>query len=117
MGNALALAVVPNICLYQTRLGDISNWKGLAGPNGSRNGLFAALLAREGITGPDEPFEGKAGLMKQLDNPFELGDFGGGTTPFKVQSTFFKSGRSARKKTTNIRPLFPAPSTAASRWR
>ena len=46
--DALRLAVVPNICLYETRVGAISNWKGLAGPNGSRNGLFAALLAEVG---------------------------------------------------------------------
>lgn len=90
LGNALSLAVAPNVCLFQTRLGDISNWKGLAGPNGSRNGVFAALLASEGISGPPEPFEGRAGLMKQLDNWFELGQFGGAGTPFKVEGTFFK---------------------------
>ena len=52
MANALGLAVVANICLRETRMGDISNWKGFAGPNGSRNGLFAAMLAQEGISGP-----------------------------------------------------------------
>ncbi len=91
LGNALALAVVPNNCIRQTRLGELSNWKGLAGPNGSRNGLFAALLAREGITGPGEPFEGKAGFMKQLSSPFELGTLGGRGTPFKIEGTYFKS--------------------------
>ena len=35
------------ISLFETRIGHISNWKGFAGPNGSRNGLFAALLAKE----------------------------------------------------------------------
>ncbi|MBI4189183.1 MAG: MmgE/PrpD family protein [Betaproteobacteria bacterium] len=90
MGNALGLAIVPNICLSETRLGDVSNWKGFAGPNGSRNGLFAAFLAKEGITGPPTPFEGKAGFMKQLNCSFELGAFGGGQTAFKVEGTFFK---------------------------
>ena len=90
MRDALALAVVPNICLNQTRNGQLSNWKGFAGPNGSRNGLFAALLAREGVTGPAEPFEGKAGLMKHLNNPFELGVLGGKGVPFKIEGTFYK---------------------------
>lgn len=90
MANAVGLAVVPNVCLYQTRMGDISNWKGMAGPNGSRNGIFAATLAREGITGPGEAFEGRAGFMQQLGNSFELGAFGGREVPYKVERTFFK---------------------------
>lgn len=90
IGNAIAMALVPNIGLWQTRLGTISNWKGMAGPNGSRQGLFAALLAKEGITGPGEPFEGKAGFMKQLNNPIQLPALGGHGVPFKVEGTFFK---------------------------
>lgn len=90
LANALGLAVVPNICLGQTRKGDLSNWKGMAGPNGSRNGLFAAMLAKQGITGPAEPFEGKAGLMKQLGVSFELGKFGGNGVPFKIEGNYFK---------------------------
>ncbi len=88
--HALGLAVVPNICLRETRKGELSVWKGLAGPNGSRNGLFAALLARVGITGPAAPFEGEAGFMKQLNAPFELGALGGQGRPYKIEGTFFK---------------------------
>ena len=88
--NAIRLAVVPNICLYETRVGAISNWKGLAGPNGSRNGLFAALLAQAGITGPDLAFEGPRGFMRQLDHSFSLGQFGGPGHAFRVESTYFK---------------------------
>ena len=90
LAHALGLAIVPNVCLGQTRKGDLSNWKGLAGPNGSRNGLFAAMLARHGITGPAEPFEGKAGLMKQLGVPFSLGKLGGDGIPYKIEGTYFK---------------------------
>ena len=90
MRNALGIAVVSNVCLAETRLGEISNWKGIAGPNGSRSGLLAALLAKEGITGPHAPFEGHAGLAKQLKCSFSLNTFGGGNTPFKVEGTFFK---------------------------
>jgi 2-methylcitrate dehydratase len=49
------------------------------------------MLAREGITGPDQPFEGRAGWMKHLNMPFELGPLGGGQTPFKIEGIFFKS--------------------------
>jgi 2-methylcitrate dehydratase len=90
VANALRLAVVPNICLYETRVGSISNWKGLAGPNGSRNGLFAALLAEAGITGPEMAFEGARGFMRQLDHQFSLGPFGGPGQQFRVENTYFK---------------------------
>ena len=92
MRNALSLAIVPNIPLNQTRFGNLSNWKSLAGPNACRNGLFATLAAREGITGPAEPFEGKAGYMNQLPDHFEMKvDFGGKGLPFKIEGTYFKA--------------------------
>jgi 2-methylcitrate dehydratase len=90
MRHALALSIVPNIALSQTRHGLLSNWKGLAGPNGSRGGLIASLIAKQGITGPVEPFEGKGGFMRQLDNTFELAALGGEGVPFRIESTCFK---------------------------
>jgi len=65
MMHAGALAVVPNLCTYQTRAGELSMWKGCAGPNGARNGVFAALLAAEGMTGPYEAFDGVFGFWNQ----------------------------------------------------
>jgi 2-methylcitrate dehydratase len=65
LGHALALAVVPNLCTYQTRAGELSMWKGCAGPNGARNGIFAAMLAAEGLTGPYEAFDGVFGFWNQ----------------------------------------------------
>jgi 2-methylcitrate dehydratase len=65
MAHALSLAVIPNLCTYQTRAGELSMWKGCAGPNGARNGVFAAMLAAEGMTGPFEPFEGVFGVWNQ----------------------------------------------------
>jgi 2-methylcitrate dehydratase len=90
MADAVRLAVVPNICLYETRVGAISNWKGLAGPNGSRSGLFAALLAEVGITGPGLAFEGPRGFMQQLGHRFRLGHFGDEGVPFRIENTYFK---------------------------
>ncbi|WP_423787492.1 MmgE/PrpD family protein, partial [Klebsiella pneumoniae] len=46
----------------QTRAGEMSMWKGCAFANAARNGVFAALLAGEGLTGPAPIFEGEPGL-------------------------------------------------------
>lgn len=64
MAHALSLALVDNLHLYNVRSGALSDWKGCGGPNGARNGVFAALLAREGVTGPSAPVEGKGGLWE-----------------------------------------------------
>ncbi len=66
MAHAASLAVVPTIALNQTRTGTLSMWKGMAGPYGARAGVFAAYLARAGMTGPDGIFEGKYGFWNQL---------------------------------------------------
>lgn len=62
LGNAVALALAPNMALEQTRRGELSSWKGCAAANASRNAVFAALLARDGFAGPTAVFEGKSGL-------------------------------------------------------
>jgi 2-methylcitrate dehydratase len=90
MGHCLALAIAPNIALFQNRAGELSMWKGCAGPNASRNGVFAAQLAAEGMTGPNQVIEGKWGLWNQVTGPFTLGAFGGADRPFKIERTFFK---------------------------
>jgi 2-methylcitrate dehydratase len=66
MRHAIAIAIVPNISLNQTRTGKLSMWKGMAGPQGARAGVHAAYLARAGMTGPDDVFEGKFGFWKQI---------------------------------------------------
>lgn len=92
--HAIALAVIPNVALHQTRTGKLSMWKGLAGPKGARAGVFAAYLAREGMTGPDDVFEGKFGVWNQMmdGKTFDLPiptNFEGHT--FTVQQTMIKS--------------------------
>src|SRR5207253_9191885 len=56
----------------QTRVGQLSHWKGCAFANAARNGLFAAWLAAQGLTGPNEIFEGPMGFWQQVSGPFEL---------------------------------------------
>ena len=48
--------------MRNTRAGELSLWKGAATAFAARNGVFAALLAGQGMTGPDRPFEGTHGL-------------------------------------------------------
>ena len=52
-------------------------WKGCAFAFAARNGLFAALLAAEGMTGPAPLFEGEMGFFQQVSGPFSLPKLGG----------------------------------------
>lgn len=88
--HAQALAGVPNNAMRQTRVGMLSEWKGCAFANASRNGVFAAQLAHLGMTGPSEVFEGEMGFMKQVSGPFEIGAMGGNGVPFMIDSTYIK---------------------------
>jgi 2-methylcitrate dehydratase len=86
--HALGLAGVCNIATRQTRTGQMSMWKGCAFANAARNGVFAADLARRGMTGPYEIFEGPKGVFNQLTGPFEL--VLGKTDDFMINNTYIK---------------------------
>src|SRR5207245_6380056 len=88
--HAIGLAGVANTALRQTRAGELSMWKGCAFANAARNGVFAALLAAEGLTGPAPIFEGDVGFMKLLTGPFELAPLGGDGQPFMITATYIK---------------------------
>jgi 2-methylcitrate dehydratase len=89
--HALGIAGVCNTALRQTRSGELSMWKGCAFANAARNGVFAALLAAEGMTGPAPIFEGDVGIMKLLTGPFELRELGDGVkSPFMINRTYIK---------------------------
>src|SRR5205807_5926600 len=76
--HALGIAGVCNVALRQTRSGELSMWKGCAFANAARNGVFAALLAAEGLTGPAPIFEGDLGFMKLVTRQsFTLPALGG----------------------------------------
>lgn len=70
--NAISLSVVPHIAMRQTRAGELSMWKGAAAANACRNAVAAALLARHGMRGPSQPFEGAMAFFKQVSGkPFD----------------------------------------------
>jgi 2-methylcitrate dehydratase len=75
--NAIAIAVSANVPTRQNRAGELAMWKGCATPSSTSSGVFAALLAREGVTGPTAAFEGKHGVWEQVTGPFELHPMGG----------------------------------------
>jgi len=91
MVHALGLAGVANIALRQTRVGELSMWKGCAFANAARNGLFAAFLAKHGMTGPAPLFEGEKGFFKLVSGPFTLAALGGRGSPFKILDTYIKA--------------------------
>ena len=92
MTEAVNLALNSHITMRQVRAGELSMWKGCSFANAARNGVFSALLAREGMTGPSPIFEGEMGFFKQVSGPFEMNidDFGGRGGSFKIAETYLK---------------------------
>lgn len=90
--QTLNLGTTPNIALGQTRVGELSHWKGCAYANASRNAVFAALLAQRGLTGPTPVFEGELGFFSAITKePYRLEPFGGDQgQPFKVHECNIK---------------------------
>ncbi len=64
--HAVNIAGVAGAAMRQARVGELSHWKGVAFANAARHGVFSALLARAGMTGPGPIFEGQMGFEKQL---------------------------------------------------
>ena len=91
IAEAFNLGIAPNIALYQTRIGNVSMWKGCAYANASRNAVFAAMLAARGMTGPAPIFEGVGGYFKAITRaPFKLAALGGREHPFKIMECSIK---------------------------
>jgi 2-methylcitrate dehydratase len=89
--HAFNLGIAPNNALYQTRIGNVSMWKGCAFANASRNAVFAAMLAARGMTGPSPVFEGPGGYFKAVTRkPFELNALGGKDHPYKIMQCLMK---------------------------
>lgn len=89
MVHTLGLAGVCNFATRQTRTGQISDWKACAFSNAARNGVFAAKLARDGMTGPNEIFEGPKGLFKMVTGPFDVA-WSSGADDWMINKTYIK---------------------------
>ena len=77
--HALGIAGTTSAALRLTRAGELSMWKGCAFAHAARNGVFAARLVAEGLTGPAPLFEGDMGFWQQVSGPFQVDQLGGPT--------------------------------------
>jgi 2-methylcitrate dehydratase len=93
MLHAIGLAGVNAPSLRQTRAGELSMWKGCAFANSARNGVFAALMAADGMTGPAPIFEGVFGFEKLVSGPLgslDVSKWGGAGRSFMINETYIK---------------------------
>ncbi|MCS7117734.1 MAG: MmgE/PrpD family protein [Thaumarchaeota archaeon] len=90
--QAVNIAGVNAAALRQTRAGELSMWKGCAAAYAARHGVFAAMLASEGMTGPSPIFEGEMGFWKVVAGTFpNVPSFGGmDGEPFRTHMTSIK---------------------------
>jgi 2-methylcitrate dehydratase len=86
LAQAVNLALNDHIPMGQTRAQTNSDWKGLADAEAARNAVFAAMLARGGLTGPAPIFEGRLGFFQQVSGPadVDVDAFGRRDVPFRI---------------------------------
>ncbi|MBX9829052.1 MAG: MmgE/PrpD family protein [Xanthobacteraceae bacterium] len=72
LSHAVSIAINDHIPMAQTRVGALSDWKGLAAPEAGRNAVFAARLAAAGLTGPAPIFEGRSGFFQQVSGEAQV---------------------------------------------
>src|SRR5881296_4472181 len=96
--HAVNIAGVAGAAMRQARVGELSHWKGVAFATAARHGVFSALLARAGMTGPGPIFEGQMGFEKQLG--VSLGNVG---ERFAVPFTKTEHGPAAMILKTSIK--------------
>jgi 2-methylcitrate dehydratase len=90
--QAVNISINDHIAMIQTRTQALSDWKGLAAAEAARNAVFAALLARGGITGPAPIFEGRAGFFQQVSGPaaIDVDSFGRRGIAFRINACGMK---------------------------
>ena len=94
LANAVSLAVVQGLPLGEARRGTLSHWKAAAVPNAGRAGVFAAMLAERGLTGPGSIFSGEEGFFAGVSRgPFTLPPLageGGAGRRFRIMASRIK---------------------------
>ncbi|ABW01655.1 MmgE/PrpD family protein [Caldivirga maquilingensis] len=92
--NAIAIHATSHLSTRQNRVGELSHWKAAATANQARNAVFSVVVASHGLTGPDKPFEGEMGFIRQLlGGEFDYGpmkDLENLTKPSAILRTYIK---------------------------
>lgn len=91
--QAINIAINGHMPMGQTRVQTLSDWKGLADAEAGRDAVFAALLARGGITGPAPIFEGKLGFFRQVSGStnVDVDSFGRHGIPLRINQCGIKA--------------------------
>src|SRR4051812_31549737 len=92
LSHAVNIAINDHVPLAQTRVGALSDWKGIAAAEAGRNAVFAARLARAGLTGPAPIFEGKSGFFAQVSGAatVDVDAFGRRGVQFRIHQCSLK---------------------------
>ncbi|MDY6788735.1 MAG: MmgE/PrpD family protein [Candidatus Nanohaloarchaea archaeon] len=80
--SAIAIAGTAHNALRVTRTGEITMWKGIASANTARNAVYSALLAKNGVEGPRDVFNGEKGWKHIVSGEFD-GDLSTGCESVK----------------------------------
>ncbi|WP_435181635.1 MmgE/PrpD family protein [Halorussus sp. AFM4] len=68
--SAVGIAGTAHNALRVTRTEGISAWKGVASANAARNAVYSAFLAKHGMEGPVNLFEGRKGWKQTVSGEF-----------------------------------------------
>ena len=91
LANALALAMAGGLTTGGSRLERLSMWRAGATANAARNGVFAALAASRGITGPHDPFAALMRMARSSEEAVGLPPLGGRGRGFNTARTHMKA--------------------------
>jgi 2-methylcitrate dehydratase len=108
--HAIGITVGGNTAVDRGRRGTLSNWKDFATAEASRKAIFSAQLARAGMTGPSQVFEGQLGFFDVIHHkPFGLPKLG---EPFGIMHAFTKRfplgqySQTVAEAAMEVRPFF-----------
>ena len=90
VANAIGMTATATVPLRVTRSGELTPWKNVATAFAARNGVFAAMLASEGMVGPGNSFEGRKGLFENVTGSFEIAPFPTEGGDFHIPRTLLK---------------------------
>jgi 2-methylcitrate dehydratase len=113
MVHAIGIMVGGNTATRQGRSDALSNWKAYAAADACRKAIFSVQLAQNGMTGPNNVFEGSYGFFKVMGRkpvaPPQLGE------PFGIRRTFTKRfplgqfSQTVAQAAMEARPFFTSP--------